>query len=80
MELRAKQQALYDWLLNYFEREGRSPTVREIMDGVGYTSPDTVRRMLFRLAAQGLITFAFREPRSIKLVGYRLVLVKEEAA
>lgn len=78
--LRAKQQRLYEWLLQYFERESRSPTVRELMAGLNYTSPDPVRRLLLRLQAQGLIEVTERKPRSIRLVGYKLVLTKEDVA
>ena len=42
MELTKKQQIIYDFICEFYETNGYSPSVREICDGVGLKSTATV--------------------------------------
>ena len=42
--LTGRQQEIWDFLVDYVERHGYPPTVREIGDAVGLASPSTVQR------------------------------------
>ncbi|MPM68616.1 LexA repressor [bioreactor metagenome] len=45
-----------------------SPSVREIAEGVGLSSPATVQRYLYLLEQQGYITHEPNCPRTIRVV------------
>ena len=52
---RVDDAQLLKWISSFNNRQGRSPTVREICEGVGYTSPSTVHRRLIQLTQKGLL-------------------------
>jgi len=52
---RVDDAQLMAWIANFNNRQGRSPTVREICEGVGYASPSTVHRRLIGLTQEGLL-------------------------
>lgn len=50
------QEVIYRFILKEQEKNGYPPTVREICDGVGLTSPASVHRYLKILTDRGLLT------------------------
>ncbi len=50
-----KEQAIYDYITETIEREGYSPTVRDIQNALGIKSTSTVHAYLTRLAEKGMI-------------------------
>lgn len=61
------QRAVYEAILDLIERNGISPSTREIADAVGYASTSTVHRHLCKLRAMGYITFTDKWPRTIRV-------------
>lgn len=49
------KEKIYQFILSETERNGYPPTVREICDGVGLTSPASVHRYLRMLSEEGLL-------------------------
>jgi repressor LexA len=74
--LTARQQEIWQFLVEYVDDRGYPPTVREIGDAVGLASPSTVHAHLANLDRAGLIRRDPTKPRAIELVGR----VKPEAA
>ena len=52
---RVSDTLLLDWIAKFNNSQGRSPTIREICAGVGYSSPATVHRRVAQLADQGML-------------------------
>ena len=50
-----KEQAIYDYITETIEREGYSPTVRDIQNALGIKSTSTVHAYLARLEEKGMI-------------------------
>ena len=66
MELTGRQQEIWDFLVDYVDRHGYPPTVREIGEAVGLASPSTVHAHLANLERGGLLR---RKPRALELSG-----------
>ena len=67
--LTARQQEIWQFLVEYVDDHGYPPTVREIGDAVGLASPSTVHAHLANLDRAGLIRRDPTKPRAIELVG-----------
>jgi repressor LexA len=67
--LTARQQEIWQFLVEYVDDHGYPPTVREIGDAVGLASPSTVHAHLANLDRAGLIKRDPTKPRAIELVG-----------
>jgi repressor LexA len=67
--LTARQQEIWQFLVQYVDDRGYPPTVREIGDAVGLASPSTVHAHLANLDRAGLIRRDPTKPRAIELVG-----------
>lgn len=67
-----KQNAVYNYIVSYVERNGYTPTVREMCSGTGIKSTSTIHFLLINLSNQGLIRVS-EGPRAIKLIGYKLI-------
>jgi repressor LexA len=90
--LTGRQQEIWDFLVEYVDRTGYPPTVREIGEAVGLASPSTVHAHLANLERAGLLRRDPTKPRALELVGrarretrpaadvHRLPLVGEVAA
>ena len=90
--LTPRQQQIWDFLVEYVDRHGYPPTVREIGEAVGLASPSTVHAHLANLERAGLLRRDPTKPRALELVGrsesglratadaHRLPLVGEIAA
>ena len=69
MELTGRQQAIWDFLVDYVDRHGYPPTVREIGEAVGLASPSTVHAHLANLERAGLLRRDPTKPRALELTG-----------
>lgn len=66
-ELTKRQQQVYDYIEQYIEAKGFGPTVREICEAVGLSSPSTVHVHLKTLEEKGFIVRDSLKSRSIAL-------------
>ena len=69
MELTGRQQEIWTFLVEYVDRHGYPPTVREIGEAVGLASPSTVHAHLANLERAGLLRRDPTKPRALELVG-----------
>ncbi|HUQ22984.1 MAG TPA: transcriptional repressor LexA [Gaiellaceae bacterium] len=70
-QLTARQQEIWQFLVDYVDRHGYPPTVREIGEAVGLASPSTVHAHLANLERAGLLRRDPTKPRALDLIGYR---------
>jgi repressor LexA len=71
--LTARQQQIWDYLVEYVDRHGYPPTVREIGEAVGLASPSTVHAHLANLERAGLLRRDPTKPRALELARTRRV-------
>ena len=71
--LTARQQEIWQFLVEYTDGHGYPPTVREIGEAVGLASPSTVHAHLANLERAGLLKRDPSKPRALELVGHRRV-------
>ena len=69
--LTARQQEIWSFLVDYVDRHGYPPTVREIGEAVGLASPSTVHAHLANLERAGLLRRDPSKPRALELLGRR---------
>ena len=69
--LTARQQEIWQFLVDYVDRHGYPPTVREIGEAVGLASPSTVHAHLANLERAGLLRRDPTKPRALDLIGHR---------
>jgi len=69
VELTGRQQEIWTFLVDYVDRRGYPPTVREIGDAVGLASPSTVHAHLANLERIGLLRRDPTKPRALELTG-----------
>ena len=69
--LTARQQEIWGFLVDYVDRHGYPPTVREIGEAVGLASPSTVHAHLANLERAGLLRRDPTKPRALELIGHR---------
>jgi repressor LexA len=69
--LTARQQEIWQFLVDYVDRHGYPPTVREIGEAVGLASPSTVHAHLANLERAGLLRRDPTKPRALELIGHR---------
>ena len=69
MELTGRQQEIWTFLVDYVDRHGYPPTVREIGEAVGLASPSTVHAHLANLERAGLLRRDPTKPRALELMG-----------
>jgi repressor LexA len=68
-ELTGRQREIWGFLVEYVDRHGYPPTVREIGEAVGLASPSTVHAHLANLERAGLLRRDPTKPRALELVG-----------
>jgi repressor LexA len=73
MMLTARQQEIWQFLVEYTDGHGYPPTVREIGEAVGLASPSTVHAHLANLERAGLLKRDPSKPRALDLIGHRTV-------
>ena len=76
--LTARQQEIWQFLVDYVDRHGYPPTVREIGQAVGLASPSTVHAHLANLERAGLLRRDPTKPRALDLIGHRRVVPSAE--
>src|SRR5882757_3476794 len=64
-----RQQQIWNYLVEYVDRHGYPPTVREIGEKVGLASPSTVHAHLANLERAGLLKRDPTKPRALELIG-----------
>ena len=69
--LTARQQEIWQFLVDYVDDHGYPPTVREIGEAVGLASPSTVHAHLANLERAGLLRRDPTKPRALELIGHR---------
>jgi repressor LexA len=67
--LTARQQEIWNYLIEYVDAHGYPPTVREIGERVGLASPSTVHAHLANLERAGLLRRDPTKPRALELLG-----------
>ena len=68
-ELTGRQREIWSFLVDYVDRHGYPPTVREIGEAVGLASPSTVHAHLANLERAGLLRRDPTKPRALDLSG-----------
>lgn len=66
--LTPKQQRCLDWIEQYINENRRSPAIREISDGLGYSSPAPIQNLLYLLQEKGWVDWLEGKPRTIWLL------------
>jgi repressor LexA len=79
-ELTGRQQEIWNFLVEYVDRQGYPPTVREIGEAVGLASPSTVHAHLANLERAGLLRRDPTKPRALELTGRERVAKAAAAA
>jgi len=69
--LTPRQQEIWSFLVEYVDRHGYPPTVREIGEAVGLASPSTVHAHLANLERAGLLRRDPTKPRALELLAAR---------
>ena len=67
--LTPRQRQIWDFLVDYGDRHGYPPTVREIGEAVGLASPSTVHAHLANLERAGMLRRDPTKPRALELLG-----------
>ena len=68
MDLSSRQQEILAYVNTHVDEHGYPPTVREIGQAVGLTSPSTVHAHLEKLAKAGLIRRDATKPRALEVI------------
>src|SRR5947207_13046923 len=68
MDLSQRQKEILDFVNTHVDANGYPPTVREIGQAVGLTSPSTVHAHLAKLEAAGLIRRDATKPRALEVI------------
>lgn len=71
VKITKKQQAVLDFLQDYTEEKGVSPSYREIMAGLGLTSVSAVAEHIDNLVAKGALVKKPGEARSLEILDYK---------
>ncbi|MGA0207595.1 MAG: hypothetical protein ACO3LT_07370 [Ilumatobacteraceae bacterium] len=64
-----RQRAVYDWVVDYCETNGYSPTIREVRLAFGLQSNNGVMCHLIPLRKKGWLTWSSHRSRTIRPVG-----------
>ncbi len=71
VKITKKQQAVLDFLQDYMEEKGVSPSYREIMSGLGLSSVSAVAEHIDNLVAKGIIKKNPGEARTLEILNYK---------
>jgi repressor LexA len=69
--LTGRQQEIWEFLVEYVDRHGYPPAVREIGEAVGLASPSTVHAHLANLERAGYLKRDPTKPRALELLKHR---------
>ncbi len=68
MALTKRQRELYDWISEFVQKHGYSPSFEEIGQGMGLSSLATVHKHVSNLEKKGLLRRDYNRSRSIDLI------------
>src|SRR6266513_4682419 len=68
MAITKRQRQVYDFISDFVQRNGYSPSFEEIGEGMGLSSLDTVHKHITNLEKKGLLTRDYNRSRSIDLL------------
>src|SRR4051795_9621895 len=68
MAITKRQRQVYDFLQDFIQRNGYSPSFEEIGDGLGLTSLATVHKHISNLEKKGLLRRDYNRSRSIDVL------------
>ncbi len=71
IKLTKKQLAVLDFIQDYTEENGSSPSYREIMEGIGLTSVSAVAEHIDNLVNKGALKKTPGEARSLEILDYK---------
>ncbi len=63
------QQELYEWLSDYISTKHHSPSIRQMMQGMGLRSPAPIQSRLRHLQEKGWIKWQEGQARTLQLIG-----------
>ena len=75
--LNGNRKMIYEYLVEFIEKNGYSPSLSEIMTGVGCSSRSIVKNTMQQLVKMGLISYKPKLNRTITLNDYRWVKVEK---
>ena len=67
-QLTYAQQELFEWIRNYIRAFHHSPSIRQMMDGMGLKSPAPIQSRLKHLQEKGYISWQEGRARTLQLV------------
>lgn len=73
VKLTKKQLAVFDFIRDFTEENGHSPSYREIMEGLGLTSVSAVAEHVDNLVSKGALKKTPGEARSLEILDYKHV-------
>ena len=71
MAITKRQRQVYDFLQEFIQRNGYSPSFEEIGDGLGLSSLATVHKHISNLEKKGLLKRDYNRSRSIDVLPVR---------
>src|SRR3954462_2879930 len=80
MAITKRQRQVYDFLQEFIQRNGYSPSFEEIGDGLGLSSLATVHKHISNLEKKGLLKRDYNRSRSIDILAPKGALKKSLAA
>jgi repressor LexA len=79
MAITKRQRQVYDFLHNFVQRNGYSPSFEEIGEGLGLSSLATVHKHVSNLEKKGLLRRDYNRSRSIDVLPMRGMLKRQSA-
>ena len=71
VKLTKKQLAVLDFIRDFTEENGHSPSYREVMEGLGLTSVSAVAEHIDNLVSKGALLKTPGEARSLEVLDYK---------
>lgn len=71
VKLTKKQLAVLDFIRDFTEENGHSPSYREVMEGLGLSSVSAVAEHIDNLVAKGALLKTPGEARSLEVLDYK---------
>lgn len=71
VKLTKKQLAVFDFIQDFTEENGHSPSYREIMEGLGLTSVSAVAEHIDNLVEKGALRKTPGEARSLEILDFK---------
>ncbi|MEO1299556.1 MAG: transcriptional repressor LexA, partial [Cyanobacteria bacterium J06636_16] len=66
--LTRRQQALYDWIVDYFRANYQSPSIKQMVQAMGLRSNSGIQSRLTQLRKKGYLDWDDRKARTIRLL------------